>query len=185
MAVKNGLLMHLDGARLFNACVATGLSAADYAQHFETVSFCLSKGLGAPVGSLLAGSREIVRTARRWRKVLGGGMRQVGILAAAGLYALKNNIERLALDHENAQILAQGLADIDGLTVNPSEVDTNIVIFKLIKPGLSPRELTTRLAEQGCLMLPFGPDRVRAVTHLDVDTAAVKTAVGLVRGAVR
>ena len=159
--------------------------ARDYAQHFETVSFCLSKGLGAPVGSLLSGSRERIRMARRWRKALGGGMRQAGILAAAGLFALNKNIERLALDHENAQTLAQGLADINSITINPHEVETNIVVFQVTKPGLTPQDLTGRLAEQGCLMLPFGPDRVRAVTHLDVDAAAVKTAIGLVREAIR
>ena len=184
-ALKHGLLMHMDGARLFNACVATGLSPRDYAQHVDTVSFCLSKGLGAPVGSLLSGSREIIQKARRWRKALGGGMRQAGILAAAGLYALNNNIDRLAQDHENAQILAQGLAEINGLALDPQEVETNIVIFQITKPGLTPQELTARLAEQGCLMLPFGPDRVRAVTHLDVDARAVTKAVDLIRGAIR
>ncbi|MEW5723024.1 MAG: low-specificity L-threonine aldolase [Thermodesulfobacteriota bacterium] len=177
VADRHGLLMHMDGARLFNACRASGLAPAAYARHFETVSFCLSKGLGAPVGSLLVSSRDRINRALRVRKMLGGGMRQVGILAAAGLYALEHNVDRLGEDHDNAQVLARGLAAIEGLEIDPAEVETNIVIFRVTRPGLDPAGLCAHLATRGVLVLPFGPDRIRAVTHLDVDRAGVERAV--------
>jgi len=176
-AQEKGLVMHLDGARLFNACAATGVKPAEYARHFETVSFCLSKGLGAPVGSVLAGSRDLIHQARRWRKVLGGGMRQAGILAAAGLYALDHHLQRLAQDHENAKLLAQGLTEIQGLVLDPDEVETNIVIFQVTRPGLTAPDLAARLKAEGVLVLAMGPDRIRAVTHLDVDTAGIRRAI--------
>ncbi|MFH1139023.1 MAG: low-specificity L-threonine aldolase [Pseudomonadota bacterium] len=176
-AKGRGLFLHLDGARLFNACVASGRSPAEYARWFDTVSFCLSKGLGAPVGSLLVGGRDLMAKARRWRKVLGGGMRQAGFLAAAGLYALDNQVERLAEDHGNAGFLAQGLAEIEGLTINPDEVETNIVIFRVAKKGLTAPALVEGLKKEGVLMLAVGPDRIRAVTHLDVDRAGMETAL--------
>lgn len=172
-----GLSVHMDGARLFNACAATGHAPVDYARHADTVSFCLSKGLGAPVGSILAGSRAHMKKALRWRKVLGGGMRQVGILAAAGIFALTHNVARLKEDHENAAALAQGLAKIPGLEVRPDEAETNIVIFRVTRPGLGAAEFVGRLAARQVLMLPFGPDAVRAVTHLDVNRADVETAI--------
>jgi len=174
---RYGLLMHLDGARLFNACVANGVRPDAYAGHFETVSFCLSKGLGAPVGSLLVGDKDLIHQARRWRKALGGGMRQAGFLAAAGIYALDHHIDRLAEDHENAQRLACGLADLDGLAIDPQEVETNIVIFRVVQPGLSAPDLCSRLQESGVLALPFGPDLIRAVTHLDLERGDIDRAI--------
>jgi threonine aldolase len=168
-AHERGLKVHLDGARIFNAAVATGRSVKELTEGFDSVMFCLSKGLGAPVGSMLVGSAEFIEKARRVRKMLGGGMRQVGILAAAGLYALEHHIERLAEDHENAQILAQALREIPEVQLEP--VETNIIIFELTK---TPAEkLITELKKRNILALAIGPRRVRLVTHLDVSRADV------------
>lgn len=180
MCLRHQLVMHMDGARLFNACRATGTPPSQFAALCETVSFCLSKGLGAPVGSMLVSDKETIHQARRWRKMMGGGMRQAGIIAAAGVYALDHNVERLTEDHENAQVLARGLAEIPGLEINPVEVETNIVVFSIIKPQLTPAELADRARARGLLMLPFGPTQMRAVTHLDVDRAQVERAVGII-----
>jgi len=185
IAKNRGLNMHLDGARLFNACVATGHEATDYTRHFDTTSFCLSKGLGAPVGSMLAGSGELMARALHWRKRLGGGMRQAGILAAAGLYALDNNIGRLAEDHANARFLARGLAELGGIELDPAEVETNIVIFEVSRPGLSAPDLAERLRKEGVLVLAFSPTRIRAVTHLDVDRSGVQLALEIMRKIMR
>lgn len=181
VARAHNLSMHMDGARLFNACVASGHKPLDFAQHFETVSFCLSKGLGAPVGSILAGTRPLIKEALRWRKVLGGGMRQAGILAAAGIYALDNNVDRLAEDHENAQILARGLAELDGIEINPEHVESNLVFFRTVLPQMTAPELTTKLKEHGVLVLATGPNSIRAVTHLDVDRAGIDKALKALR----
>ncbi len=181
-AAAHGLKMHLDGARLFNACVASGTPAAEYARHFETVSFCLSKGLGAPVGSILAADLELIAHARRWRKMLGGGMRQAGILAAAGIHALDNHIERLAEDHEHAGILARGLAEIPGILLNPADVETNIVIFQVDRPGWTAKRLVEGLKAQGVLMLPVSESRIRAVTHLDINRQDIEKALTAVSG---
>lgn len=162
------LKMHLDGARLFNACVATGLKPKDYAKYFDSVMFCFSKGLGAPVGSILAGSKPFIQRAHRIRKMLGGGMRQVGILAAAALYALEHNVQRLAEDHHHAKMLATALAEIKGFRVNPDHVETNIVIFDIADSGRSVSDVLALLKSKGILMVPFGTTLVRAVTHLDV-----------------
>jgi threonine aldolase len=168
-AHERGLKVHLDGARIFNAAVATGRSVKELTEGFDSVMFCLSKGLGAPVGSMLVSSAEFIEKARRVRKMLGGGMRQVGILAAAGLYALEHHIERLAEDHENAQILAQALREIPEVRLEP--VETNIIIFELTK---TPAEkLITELKKRNILALAIGPRRVRLVTHLDVSRADV------------
>jgi threonine aldolase len=168
-AHERGLKVHLDGARIFNAAVATGRSVKELTEGFDSVMFCLSKGLGAPVGSMLVGSAEFIEKARRVRKMLGGGMRQVGILAAAGLYALEHHIERLAEDHDNAQILAQALREIPEVQLEP--VETNIIIFELTK---TPAEkLITELKKRNILALAIGPRRVRLVTHLDVSRADV------------
>ena len=180
VAKRRGLAMHLDGARLFNACVASGVKPAEYARHFNTVSFCLSKGLGAPVGSMLAGDRDIIKRARRWRKMLGGGMRQIGFLAAAGIYALDHHIDRLAEDHENARLMAEGLSRIQGLETSPDEVETNIVLFRIIRQGLTPVALQAELARTGLLVTVFGPDQIRAVTHLDVSRSEIEQAVGII-----
>lgn len=163
-AREHGLAHHLDGARLFNAAVKLGVEGREIARHFDSISLCLSKGLGAPVGSLLCGSSELVMQARRWRKVLGGGMRQAGVLAAAGIVALNSHVERLAEDHDNARLLAAGLAEIPALAIDPVEVQTNMV-FLCPAPGVTDR-LVPFLRERGILIA--GRESIRLVTHLDV-----------------
>ncbi|MBL7979009.1 MAG: aminotransferase class I/II-fold pyridoxal phosphate-dependent enzyme [Bacteroidetes Order II. Incertae sedis bacterium] len=163
---KHGLAFHLDGARLWNACVATGVSEASYAAPFDTVCVCLSKGLGAPVGSVLAGSKELINKARRYRKMWGGGMRQVGFLAAAGLYALEHHRERLAEDHRLAKKLAMGLGEMGIFDIDPEKTETNIVMFGTqSKPA---KEILERLSQEGINMVAFGPFTIRATTHIDV-----------------
>jgi len=169
--------MHLDGARLFNASVASGIEAREYARHFESVSFCLSKGLGCPVGSMVAGSAELIDTVHRYRKMYGGGMRQVGILAAAGIYVLDNNISRLKEDHDNAKELAGALHPLKGVTINPDEVETNIVIFDVAGTGREAQSVTNDLRTRGVLMLPIAQTRIRAVTHLDVTVEDIGHAI--------
>jgi threonine aldolase len=175
-AHENELKTHLDGARLFNAVVATGIAARDWAQHFDTVSVCFSKGLGAPVGSALVGPRNLMRVARRHRKLFGGGMRQAGILAAGALYALENHVERLAEDHENARLLADAVRGIEGLRLVGDAVDTNIVIFQVDLAIGTAESLCKQLADEGLLMLAIAAQQVRAVTHLDVDRTATTRA---------
>jgi len=172
-AAENGLARHLDGARLFNAAVATGIPLRDWAQHFDTVSVCFSKGLGAPVGSALCGPEELIRKARRHRKALGGGIRQAGIIAAGALYALDHHIDRLAEDHEKARIFADVIRKTHGLTLDPDVIDTNIVIFKVAPHLGTAAEFTDRLAERGVLLYDVGRYRIRAVTHLDVSLEQV------------
>lgn len=171
-----GLLTHLDGARLFNACVASGVSAEAYSNHFDSVSVCFSKGLGAPVGSCLAGSKDFILKARRARKLFGGGMRQVGILAAGALYALEHNVERLAIDHEHAKMLANSVRKCRGLELVDEVPETNILIFNISKERGTAVEFTQALKERGVLAMPFGPQSVRFVTHLDVDAAQIEQA---------
>ena len=163
------LRVHLDGARLLNAVAATRVQASSLAASFDSASICLSKGLGAPVGSLLAGSREFIHQAHRFRKMLGGGMRQAGILAAAGLYALENHVERLAYDHQHAKLIADRLRDIPGVHLDPPE--TNIVIFDLDPMLPAGGQLVTAARERGLLILAIAPRRVRLVTHLDASKA--------------
>ena len=166
-----GLLLHLDGARLWNAVVATGVPAAEWAEPFDTVSFCLSKGLGAPVGSLVCASRERIREVHRARKLLGGGMRQAGILAAAGLHALDHHIERLAVDHANARRFAEGLIAL-GIAVNPAP-ETNMVMFEVEDAAAFARGLSERAVR----MNTIAPGRFRAVTHLDISEADIDEAL--------
>jgi threonine aldolase len=180
-AAESGLARHLDGARLFNAVVATGISAADWAGHFDTVSVCFSKGLGAPVGSALCGPANLIRQARRHRKALGGGMRQAGIVAAGALYALEHNIGRLAEDHANARILANTIRATPGLRLDPEVVDTNIVIFEVDPELGTAAAFSARLKDAGVLMNANGPQRVRAVTHLDVSEEQVRRAAALLQ----
>ncbi len=175
----HGLALHLDGARLFNAVVKTGVSAADYARPFDTVSFCLSKGLGAPVGSMVVSDAARVRTLRRLRKVFGGGMRQVGILAAAGVYALEHHIARLAEDHATAHHLATLLQDIPGVVVDVKSVETNMVMFQIPRSSKSTEMLLTECRKAGVLMNAVGDRAFRVVTHLDVDHDDM-TAAGLI-----
>ena len=172
----NGLITHLDGARLFNAAVATGVSAQEWSRHFDTVSICFSKGLGAPVGSALAGTTDQIRRARRARKLFGGGMRQAGVLAAAALYAIEHHVDRLAEDHANAQALADAVRRAPGLTLCPDAVDTNIVIFHVAETLGTAESFSARLKARGVWMLPLGSQWVRAVTHLDVSAADARRA---------
>jgi threonine aldolase len=169
-AKQHALGLHLDGARIFNAAVKLDVPVLEIARHFDSVSFCLSKSLGAPVGSILCGSSELIKTARRWRKVLGGGMRQAGILAAAGLVVLSDHVERLAEDHANARLLAEGLSEIRDVSLDLSIVHTNMVFFSL-KRG-SHEELAAYLQERDIFIFPRYP--IRLVTHLDVASDDVK-----------
>ena len=167
-AHENGLKTHLDGARLFNACVAKGYSAADVGQHFDTVSICFSKGLGCPMGSILVGGKDDIRKARRARKLFGGALRQAGIVAAAAVYAMEHNVERLAVDHENAKLLAQEIAQINGLSINLADVETNLVFFEVDPQLGNAGQLSAALLDRGVKIGPSGPQRLRACTHLDV-----------------
>ncbi|UJR78779.1 threonine aldolase family protein [Sandaracinus amylolyticus] len=182
-ARARGLALHLDGARLWNAAVASGVSEREIAAPFDTVSACFSKGLGAPVGSVIAGSRADVDRALRLRKMLGGGMRQVGLLCAAALHALDHHRARLHEDHANAQRLARGLAAIDGVRMDLARVETNIVIAELDR--VSAPELCRLAADQGVRIAPVGPHAVRAVTHLDVDAAGIDRAIAVLGEAMR
>jgi threonine aldolase len=177
VARRHDLRVHLDGARLFNAALALGTTAEELARHADSVGICLSKGLGAPVGSVLCGSRAFINEARRTRKMLGGGMRQVGILAAAGIHALRHHVDRLVEDHDNARRLARGLARMSGIRLDPDQVATNIVIFDVAETGLGARQVVERLASAGLLVIAFGPTTVRAVTHLDVSAADIYRAL--------
>jgi threonine aldolase len=169
LAVRHGIPMHLDGARLFNAVAATTLPPTVYAQHFETVSLCLSKGLGAPVGSLLiSNDQRLMDRARRFRRMYGGAMRQAGILAAAGIYALERHVARLKTDHEHAKKLARLLQHIPAIQIAPQHVETNIVIFDIVDDQRSPAELVAALKEQGVLINAVGGQSYRAVTHLQI-----------------
>jgi threonine aldolase len=177
VAQRHGIPMHLDGARLFNAVVATGIPAADYARHFETVSVCLSKGLGAPVGSLIATSDlTLLDRLRRFRRMYGGAMRQAGILAAAGLYALEHNIARIKEDHGHATRLAQILHTIPSVSLNPTHVETNIIVFEVKDNGRSPTQLVTELKQEGLLINAIGGRKFRAVTHLDISAEDIEEA---------
>ena len=181
VAEARGIAMHLDGARLFNAVVATGLPAAEYARHFETVSFCLSKGLGAPVGSLICADREPIVKLRRLRKMFGGGMRQAGILAAAGLHALEHNIARLAEDHVHAKKLAATLAGVPGVRINPDHVETNIVVFDIGETHRTAEDVLAALKAEGLLLVPFSATTLRAVTHLDVSRDQIEQACAILK----
>jgi len=183
-ARSHGLALHLDGARLLNAAVASGTSAKDRAAPFDTVSMCLSKGLGAPVGSLLAGSAELIGRAHRFRRMLGGGMRQAGVLAAAGLHALEHNVERLAEDHANARRIAEAVRGQPGVTI-AEPVETNIVRLDLAPPARSAPEVFARAFERGLLLTPMGAGCLRAVTHLDVDRATCERAGEILLEALR
>ncbi len=170
-ARANGLQRHLDGARLWNAVVATGVAAAEWGRHFDSVSVCFSKGLGAPIGSALAGSREFVARARRIRKLFGGGMRQAGVAAAAAHYALDHHVDRLAEDHRNAQVIARAIADTPGLRLDPPIVETNLIWVE-VDPDLgTAADVAAALKQRGILVQVAGPHTVRACTHLDVSAA--------------
>lgn len=169
LARENGLAVHLDGARVFNAAVALDADVKTLTRGVDSVSICLSKGLAAPVGSVVCGSQSFIDEARRTRKMLGGGMRQAGIIAAAGIVALDEMIDRLRDDHDNAAHLAQGIAGLTGLEVDLAGVQTNIVYFDVVREGLSAETLVSRLSQRGVRMLCSGPGRIRAVTHYGID----------------
>ena len=178
-AKTRGLHFHLDGARVFNAAIALGIDVKEITRYVDSVMFCLSKGLGAPVGSILAGSKEFIREARLVRKSLGGGMRQAGVIAAAGIVALEEMIDRLREDHRRAKTLAEALSGIDGIEINPEEVQTNIVIFMIKKMEVS--DFLEELKNRGVLALGFGPARVRMVTHKDIDDNDVEKAINAIK----
>ena len=177
-----GMKTHMDGARLMNAVVAAGIPARDMVAGCDSVWLDFTKGLGAPLGAVLCGSEAFIDQAWRWKQRLGGSMRQAGICAAACLYALDHNIERLARDHDNAKILARGLAQINGITVEAPE--TNLVFFDTKQTGLTADELADRVRRQGVMVSTVGRYRVRACTHLDVDSAGIETAIATIRDSV-
>ncbi len=179
LADRHGLRLHLDGARIFNAVVQSGRSAAEIAAPFDSISICLSKGLGAPVGSLLVGGAGFIKEAKRWRKRAGGGMRQSGLLAAAGIYVLENHVERLAEDHAKARRLAEGLVEIEGVRIDMDSVQTNMVFVDFPEDKLA--ALSAFLEEKGILTLA-DHNPVRFVTHLDVDMDAIDTVIATVKG---
>ena len=175
-AHENGLATHMDGARLMNAVVAAGRPASAFARGYDSAWIDMSKGLGAPVGGVLAGSREFIAEALRFKHQFGGAMRQAGIIAAAGIYALKHNVERLAEDHANAALFARLIAQIDGIGVDADAVETNMVFFDVGATGFDAHQVSARLLERGVRIGAIGEYRMRAVTHLDVDTGGVEEA---------
>lgn len=177
IAEQHNLVIHLDGARIFNAAVALGVPATELTKDVDSVTFCLSKGLSAPVGSVLCGSEAFIYEARRTRKLIGGGMRQAGVIAAAGIVALEEMVDRLAEDHANAKHLAQGLAALPGIQIDPDTVETNIVIFELVREDMTPAELSTRLRDHGVLLLPIEGRRLRAVTHYGIEAGDIDAAL--------
>ena len=183
VADENGLAMHLDGARLMNACIATGHKPTDYTRYFDTVSMCFSKGLGAPVGSIVAGSAKDMKRVHRVRKMFGGGLRQAGVLAAAASYALDHHVDRLADDHANARRLAEALGAMPGIAIDPTTVDTNLIFFNVQEPWPSAPAFVTRLGDVGVRCLAEGTAmRVRMVTNLDVSAAQIDDVIQRIRG---
>jgi threonine aldolase len=177
LAKAKGLLLHLDGARLWNASVATGIKPEEYAQWADSVSVCLSKGLGAPIGSLVAGSKSFIDRVHRFRKMFGGGMRQAGIIAAAGIYALDHHLERLKEDHQNARRLAVGIKEFKGVSIDPKHVETNIVIFDVSNTGMTGAQVGEAMKKEGVLIHPFSKTQIRLVTHLDITSEDIETAL--------
>ncbi|MFH1980766.1 MAG: low-specificity L-threonine aldolase [Pseudomonadota bacterium] len=180
LAHANGMFLHVDGARIFNAAAALNVTVKELAAPADSLSFCLSKGLGAPVGSLVCGDAAFIQRARRLRKVVGGGMRQAGVLAAAGIVALTHHVNRLEIDHANARRLAKEIADIPGLSIDADAVRTNIVFFDVTAEGLSAVDLVNRLAAAGVRMLAPGPNRIRAVTHLHITEADIERVIEII-----
>ncbi len=180
LAKRYGLALHLDGARIFNAAVALGVDVKELTRSVDSVCFCFSKGLSAPVGSVICGESGFIKEARRNRKMVGGGMRQAGILAAAAIVALKEMVDRLADDHRNARRLAEGLVEIPGLALDLDRVQTNIVIFELVDDRLSSSQLAARLAEEGVKLNSIGGHRFRAVTHYGIEEEDIETALAAV-----
>jgi len=184
-ARQHGLKVHLDGARLFNAAIAGGYTVKQFAEHVDTISICFSKGLGCPMGSVLVGDQASIAKARRIRKLFGGALRQAGMMAASAVYALDHHLELLQLDHDNARVFAEAIADVPGVQIQPETVATNLVFFD-VDPAYGPAShLTQGLLEHKVRMLPIGPNRVRACTHLDVDRADMLQAAEAIRTVMR
>ncbi|MFQ6080088.1 MAG: low-specificity L-threonine aldolase [Candidatus Bathyarchaeia archaeon] len=177
VAKKHDLAVHMDGARIFNAAIALNVDVKDLTKHVDSVMFCLSKGLSCPIGSLVVGSQEFVEKARRWRKMLGGGMRQAGIIAAPGIIALEKMIDRLRDDHRNARILAEKLAKTEGVSINLKTVQTNIVIFDVHNLGVTSVEFLRKLGEHGVKALPTGKTSIRMVTHRGIERGDIEYAI--------
>ena len=184
LARARGVALHLDGARLFNAAVASGTAVAELAAGFDTVMVSLSKGLCAPLGSVLAGSAGLIEDGRRVRKLLGGGMRQVGVVAAAGRVAIAEMIDRLAEDHDNAYRLAKGLTELDGVELAYGHCDSNMVVIDVAGCSVDAKEIRNRLEEQGVVCLKTGSNVLRLVTHADINTADIDFAIGVARGVI-
>jgi threonine aldolase len=180
IARRHKLKIHVDGARIFNAAVALGVEPKDLAAEADSVSFCLSKGLAAPVGSVVCGKQDFINEARRARKVLGGGMRQAGVLAAAGIVALNEMVDRLADDHANAKKLAIGLADMPGISINPDHIQTNIIFFEIVREDMAPEEFVQKIDVGGVRMLPVGSQKVRAVTHYHITSKDIDQALDVI-----
>ena len=180
IARRYKLKIHVDGARFFNAAVALDVNPVDLAADADSVSFCLSKGLAAPVGSVVCGTQDFIDEARRARKVLGGGMRQAGILAAAGIVALNEMVPRLAEDHANAKKLAMGLADTPGLSIDPDRVQTNIIFFEVTHADMTPEQFVQRIEDEGVRVLPVGGRRIRAVTHYHITSEDIDRALDVI-----
>jgi threonine aldolase len=181
VAERRGIPVHMDGARIFNASVASDVPVSEYARHAATLSFCLSKGLGAPFGSMIAGPKDLINEARRYRQVFGGGMRQAGIMAAAGIYALKHNVDRLAKDHAKAKRLAEGLSAVPGLSLPMGITPTNIVVCDTHGTGKTARELAELFKERGVLISVIGENRFRVLTHLDVTDEDIDQALAEIK----
>jgi threonine aldolase len=177
LAKSKGLSLHLDGARLWNASVAEGIDPKEYAQWADSVSVCLSKGLGAPIGSLVAGPKTFIDQVHRFRKMFGGGMRQVGIIAAAGIYALEHHVERLKEDHQNARRLALGLQKLKGVSIDPEHVETNIVIFDVAQAGRTASQVVETMKKDRILIHALGTTEIRLVTHLDISSEDIEIAL--------
>ena len=184
VAREHGLKVHMDGARLMNAVVASGIPASEFVAEMDTAWVDLSKGLGCPVGGVLAGTHEDMELARRYKHLYGGAMRQAGIIAAAGVYALRHNVERMAEDHANAKLLATGLADIPGIQINPDDIETNIIHFDVSETGRSGAEINDGITSRGARMGGGNGPRMRAVTHLDISRADIERTVEIMRDAV-
>jgi len=181
LAKEHGLSVHLDGARIFNAAVALGVEVTELTRSVDSVSFCLSKGLSAPVGSAVCGSGEFIAEARRTRKVLGGGMRQAGIIAAAGITALEEMVDRIEDDHKNAQRLAEGISQIEGLSIDPASVQTNIVYFDVKDERITAGKLVGELDKRGVKILRVAPSRLRAVTHYGITAEDIDSVLKTLR----
>jgi len=177
LARRHGLSVHLDGARIFNAAVALGVNVTELTESVDSLIFCLSKGLSAPIGSMVCGSQEFIAEALRTRKVLGGGMRQTGVIAAAGTIALEQMLDRLAEDHMNARRLAEGIAQTPGLSIDPARIKTNIIFFDLVSDRLTAPEFIKRLEQKGIKLLPTGPSRFRMVTHYGINSEDIDAAL--------